>query len=477
MRRFKLDERSKMDQQSQRRHVLCVAFPAYGHMIPLLTLARKISEFHDVTFAVSESQHEELKRREILEDNDAHIKLFGIDDGFADDTAERFADDPRNMKLMEQMFQQAMDGVAKLISEIPTHKGASKPDFGIQRPVDVVITDNMVAGIVAPVKSRGPLFYLFNASCASFNLLVLSFNEDHPTCADEDAPAFQKVPAPGQPLLPITVGFLPTVLKMKHGMLLADGIIMNSFRGAEEEAIRTIQSHPEMTHIPLHCVGPLIPQVKETNVKRQVTEKKVKQWLDAKPGSSVIYVSFGSVAQLTSEQVREIAKALSTLDRPFIWSLKGQLHAHLPAESQKTLLSNLEDNNSGHLIVQWAPQKLVLAHPSVALFVSHCGWNSTIEGLASGKPFVAWPQFSDQLINAEFAEGKGAAVVIRNAGTKKGRLVKAEEVANAVRKAETECAAAARTWGQKMRRAIQPGNASYEEFVQLMQKFNDLRIE
>ena len=130
-----IPEQAKMAQQGKRRHILCVAFPAYGHMIPLLALARKIAVYHDVTFAVSKDQLDELKRREILKDDDAHIKLYGIEDGFFGDF-----EDPTNMPLMEKIFGQVMGGVGKFMMEIPTHTQPARPDFGIQRPVDVVIT-------------------------------------------------------------------------------------------------------------------------------------------------------------------------------------------------------------------------------------------------------------------------------------------------------------------------------------------------
>ena len=44
----------------------------------------------------------------------------------------------------------------------------------------------------------------------------------------------------------------------------------------------------------------------------------------------------------------------------------------------------------------------MLAHKAVACFVTHCGWNSTLEGLSHGVPLVAMAQWVDQTTNAKF---------------------------------------------------------------------------
>ncbi|XP_047181768.1 UDP-glycosyltransferase 74G1-like [Vigna umbellata] len=53
------------------------------------------------------------------------------------------------------------------------------------------------------------------------------------------------------------------------------------------------------------------------------------------------------------------------------------------------------------LIVNWCPQLQVLTHEALGCFITHCGWNSTLEALSLGVPVIAMPLWTDQITNAK----------------------------------------------------------------------------
>lgn len=54
------------------------------------------------------------------------------------------------------------------------------------------------------------------------------------------------------------------------------------------------------------------------------------------------------------------------------------------------------------LVVSWCQQLEVLTHEAIGCFVTHCGWNSTLEGVSLGVPMVTVPGWTDQTTNAKF---------------------------------------------------------------------------
>lgn len=71
----------------------------------------------------------------------------------------------------------------------------------------------------------------------------------------------------------------------------------------------------------------------------------------------------------------------------------------------------------------------VLSHGSLGCFVTHCGWNSTMESLGSGVPMVAFPQWTDQGTNAKMVQDvwKTGVRVDDKVNVEEG-IVEAEEI-------------------------------------------------
>ena len=125
------------------------------------------------------------------------------------------------------------------------------------------------------------------------------------------------------------------------------------------------------------------------------------KWLEQQRPNSVIYVAFGSFTILDTTQFRELAFGLELSNRPFLWVVR----TNITEEAKDGGLfpeGFLERVANKGLIVNWVPQQKVLSHRSVACFISHCGWNSTVEGVSYGVPFLCWPYFADQFINQSY---------------------------------------------------------------------------
>ncbi|KAK1617822.1 hypothetical protein QYE76_023339 [Lolium multiflorum] len=189
------------------------------------------------------------------------------------------------------------------------------------------------------------------------------------------------------------------------------GLVMNTCRALEGEFLDAMAEHPRFKDKKLFAVGPLNPLLDASaRTPAGKTRHECMDWLDAQPPASVIYVSFGTTTSFRAEQVAEMAAAIKGSKQRFIWVLRDADRADIFADSgggesryEKLLLEfTRETEGTGLVITGWAPQLEILAHGATAAFMSHCGWNSTMESLSHGKPILAWPMHSDQPWDAEF---------------------------------------------------------------------------
>ncbi|XP_047070549.1 putative cis-zeatin O-glucosyltransferase [Lolium rigidum] len=225
------------------------------------------------------------------------------------------------------------------------------------------------------------------------------------------------------------------------GAASAVGLVMNTCRELEGEFIDATAEHPIYKDKKLFAVGPLNPLLDASARTPGKTRHKCMDWLDAQPPASVLYVSFGTTSSFRGEQIAEMAAALKGSKQRFIWVLRDADRADIFTESgvmqQAKLMSEFTKDikGTGLVITGWAPQLEILAHGSTAAFMSHCGWNSTLESLSHGKPILAWPMHSDQLWDAELLCKFLKAGLLVRPWEKHDQVVPAEAIQEVIEKA------------------------------------------
>ena len=161
----------------------------------------------------------------------------------------------------------------------------------------------------------------------------------------------------------------------------------------------------------------------------------------------------------------ELGKAVASLDRPYIWSLKAVHYPHIPA----SVTENVNKWDGQGLVLPWVPQKLILDHSSVGVFVSHSGLNSTVESLSAGKSMVCCPVSFDHLITGQTAVKHGVGVMVGPEGFHKdAELIEAEHIVGAIHEAEQQCTEKAAEWRQKISHALHFGGATAKELNELI---------
>ncbi|KAJ9160236.1 hypothetical protein P3X46_025657 [Hevea brasiliensis] len=178
----------------------------------------------------------------------------------------------------------------------------------------------------------------------------------------------------------------------------SSGLIWNSFEDLEQVELSALcKDFP----IPIFTIGPFHKYFPATSSSLLTQDKSCISWLDKKAPNSVLYVSFGSIADINEAEFLEIAWGLANSNQPFLWVVRPGLV--LGSEWIEPLPHGFLEKLGGRgCIVKWAPQQEVLAHPAIGGFWTHNGWNSTLEGICEGVPMICHPIFGDQRINARY---------------------------------------------------------------------------
>ncbi|KAF5733112.1 hydroquinone glucosyltransferase [Tripterygium wilfordii] len=416
-------------------HIAILPTPGMGHLIPLVELAKRllIHQF-SITFIVptdappSKAQIAVLNSLHNNKINHIFLPPPSLDDFPQDAKAEV--------------------RIALIVARsLPSLREALKPIAATKRLVALVVdlfgTD---AFDVAREFNVAPyIFYPSTAMALSF-FLHLPKLDATVSCEYRDLPEPIEipgcVPVQGRDLLdPVQDrknDAYKWVLHHVKRYRLAEGIMINSFDELEGRALKSLQKF-EPGKPPVYPVGPL---VNIGGSSGGLEKEECLKWLDNQPLGSVLYVSFGSGGTLSFDQITELALGLETSEQRFLWVMRSpnvvSNATFFTVESQKDPLDFLPEGfldrtrGRGLVVSSWAPQAQVLSHSSVGGFLTHCGWNSTLESVVNGVPLIAWPLYAEQKMNAVMLT-EDIKVALRPKTRPEDGVIGRDEIAKVVR--------------------------------------------
>ncbi|XP_075107688.1 UDP-glycosyltransferase 83A1-like [Nicotiana tabacum] len=365
-------------------HVLVMTCPLQGHAAPLIKLSHRIAEYGvKVSFVSTEFSSATLSH-EIPDSGEGMIRLVSVPDGL----------DPENDRKDLQILSESIRKVMPAHLEDLLNKASDK--------VTSVILDSPLGFLLEIPKKMGiktAVYLCSTPGCLALGLNISKLIEAK--VIDTDGTPLKNENIQVVPNLPAmsTAEFtwyhpqgadkqkimFVSIKEIFEWMINSDWIICNWFTDlAPSASILTTNIFP---------VGPLLANGQSAG-SLYSEDSSCLTWLDKQAPKSVIYVAFGSTSRFSQQQVEELALGLELMNRPFLWVAWSGLGNGSFALYSSDFSERVAKRGK---IVEWAPQEMVLAHPSIACFVTHCGWNSTMESVSVGVPFLCWPYFGDQL--------------------------------------------------------------------------------
>ena len=257
-------------------------------------------------------------------------------------------------------------------------------------------------------------------------------------------------------------------VRMGAGLGKSDGILVNSWEDLEPTTLNALRDK-----LPVYPIGPLTRSSGRSKCE-------LLDWLDLQPTGSVMYVSFGSGGTLSAQQLTEMAWGLELSKHRFLWVVRppqendsggayftlgkggDDVSRYLP----EVFLRRIRD--IGVVVPHWAPQMEILRHPSVGGFLSHCGWNSTLESISNGVPMLAWPLYAEQKMNATLVTDE-LGIAVKPEVSPSKRVVRREEIEKMVKRVmeDGEMRNRVKELKKSGERALTEGGSSHNSLSQI----------
>ncbi|KAJ8754806.1 hypothetical protein K2173_012730 [Erythroxylum novogranatense] len=463
-------------------HAVCIPYPAQGHITPMLKLA-KLLHFRGfyITFVNTEYNHRRLLKSRGPNSLDGlpDFQFLTIPDGLPLSDANATQDIP---SLCDSTSKTCLVPFRHLLAKLKSND--------IIPPLKCVISDACMSFTLDAAEEIGipNLLFWTPSACG-----VLSYSHYRHL--------IQRGLTPLKDASDLTSGYLETAVDWIPGMknirlrdlpsfirttdindimlnfvvretdrtLRASAVIINTFYAFEKGVLDVLST----MYPPIYTIGPLtllVDQILEGDQTRKIEsnlwkeEEECAKWLDSKETSSVVYVNFGSITVVTPQQMIEFAWGLANTKKPFLWIIRPDLVVGESAMLPPEFVSETKDRG---MLASWCPQEHILKHPAIGGFLSHMGWNSTLDSMCGGVPMVCWPFFAEQQTNCRFACTEwGIGMEIDN-------NVKRDEVAELVRELMDgekgkEMKKKAVEWKAKAEGATTLGGSSHHNFNQLV---------
>ncbi|CAI0449574.1 unnamed protein product [Linum tenue] len=401
---------STAETQQQKPHAVLLPFPAQGHVNPFMQLAKLLhSEGFHITFVNTEHNHRRLVRTRGPEAVKGlpDFQFEAIPDGLPQSDKDATQDPPALCYAAQnyclQPFMELMEKLRSSTPQLPPVTCIVSDGimtFGIEAAellrvqhasfwtasacglVGYLQFDELVARGIFPIKGEA------NLSDGTLDS-PLDWIQGMSNIRLKDLPSF----ATSTDAEDVIFHFLRIEAR---SCLKSSAIIFNTFDEFEEQTLATIRKDyfPFPRHIytigPLHLLGHEMaaPRAESKTIGSNLWKEdpKCMEWLDQREQGSVVYVNYGSVTVMSDEHLREFAWGLAESKRPFLWIVRPDIamgdSAILPSEF-------LEAIEGRGCLASWCIQQEVLSHSSVGVFLTHCGWNSTVESVSAGRKEVA----------------------------------------------------------------------------------------
>ncbi|KAI3850322.1 hypothetical protein MKW92_036132 [Papaver armeniacum] len=465
---------------TQKPHAICIPYPAQGHISPMLKLAKYLHfrGFH-ITFVNTEFNHQRFLKSRGSGNAIDDFQFETIPDGLPPSDSDSTQDIPSLCASVRVNCLAPFVDLVTRLNDSPDVPNVSCiiSDGAMSFTVKAAEQLNIPEVVFFTTSACGFIGYVYYAELVERGLVPLKDESDLTngyldTPVDwipgmegimrlKDFPTFIRTTDREATMLTVNIEHTSLALRAK-------GVILNTFEDLEPKVLKTIRStYPEVLTIgPLHLLGHQIPESESKSIGSSLWKEDASclEWLNQWEPNSVVYVNFGSITVMTAQQLTEFAWGLANSKHPFLWIIRPDM---VSGDSAKVPEEFLEETKGRSMIASWCQQEQVLAHSSIGGFLTHSGWNSTLESISEGIPMICWPFFAEQQTNCRYVCTEWANGSEIDADVKKDeveRLVRElmdEEKGKEMRKKALD-------WKEKAQSAVKPGGSSYMNIERLI---------